>query len=144
MWDPGLWKVMAGVLVVCSDFFASIYWFDWSKKYFKLFIQYLFCWLPTCVYFIYYISVHWSWNLSLGTLENFQWAVYKPGIQICFPHRFVEGRGKGTDFCYFNFPHQYIDWHQVKHPRFFRLIGVCISFSSWRISTWSTIQNIYL
>ena len=40
------------------------------------------------------------WNLSLGLIANFQWAVSKPYIKICFPRRFVGGCGEGAVFCY--------------------------------------------
>ena len=88
----GFWKVMARVTVGCSDLFASIYWFAWSKISFKFFVQALFCWFLTCVYFIYCIVVHWSWNLSLSVLETFLRKVSKPGIQLWLPCRFVGGR----------------------------------------------------
>ena len=44
---------------------------------------------------IHRISVHWSWNFSLGVLPIFLWGVSKPDIWICFPRRFVEGHGEG-------------------------------------------------
>ena len=100
-----LWKVVARVLVGCSDLFASIYCFSWSIISFKFSVKALFCLLLTCVYHIYWISVHWSWNLSSGVLENFQWAISKPDTRICFPHRFLEGRGKGASFCGFTCIH---------------------------------------
>ena len=43
---------------------------------------------------IYQISIHWSWYLSSGVIENCLWAVSKPDIQICFPRRLEEGRGE--------------------------------------------------
>ena len=105
----GLWKVMVRVPVGCSAFFASIYCFSWSKISFRFFIQAFFCSFLTCVYHIYWIIIHWFWNLSSGFIENFQWDVYKPDIQICFPHRFVEGRGEGAGFFCFACLRQYID-----------------------------------
>ena len=36
----------------------------------------------------------WPWNLPLGVIENYLWAVYKPYIWICFPCRLVEVCGK--------------------------------------------------
>ena len=64
----------------------------------KFFVQDFLSLLLTCVYHICWIRVHWSWNFSLGVSENFQWAVYKPHIHICFPRRFVEGCGEGEVF----------------------------------------------
>ena len=40
------------------------------------------------------ISFHWSLTLSLSVLENCLWGVYKEDIRICFPRKFLEGRGK--------------------------------------------------
>ena len=47
-------------------------------------------------------------------IANFQWAVSKPGIWICFSRRFVEGCGEGDSF-YFVYCNQYIDWLQVSY-----------------------------
>ena len=99
--------------VGCSDLFASIDCFDWSKISFKFYVKALFCWLLTCVNHIYWIRVHWSINLSTGVLENCQWAVSKPDIRIWFPRRFLVGYDEGAGFCDFTFCHQYIDWLQV-------------------------------
>ena len=76
---------------------------------FKFFVQYFLCLLLTCVYHIHWVEVHWSWNLSSGELENCQWAVSKPDVRVCFPRRFVEGRGEGASFCDFICRHQCID-----------------------------------
>ena len=48
------------------------------------------CWFLTCVYHNYWIRVHWSLNLSLGVIANFQWDVSKLDIQTCFTCRFAE------------------------------------------------------
>ena len=64
----GLWKVVERVLVGYLDLSASIYWFVWSKISFELFIWAFFFLLLTCVYFIFWISAHCSWNLSPGLL----------------------------------------------------------------------------
>ena len=92
-----------------SHLFASFDYFAWSKISFKLFVQSSFCWLLTCVYHIYWISVHLSKNLSLGVLENCQCDISKPAIRILFPHSFMEGHGEGASFCGFACNHQYID-----------------------------------
>ena len=42
------------------------------------------------MYHIYWISVHWSWNLSSGVLANCWWNVFKPDIHIWFPCRFEQ------------------------------------------------------
>ena len=76
---------------------------------FKLFIQSFLGWLFTCVYHIYCIIVHWSWNLSSGVIENRQWSVYKLDIQICFPRMILEGSGEVVSVFYFTFRNQYID-----------------------------------
>ena len=89
----GLWKVVAMVLVRCSDFFTLIEYFPWSKISFNLFNQILFCWLLTWSYHMNWISVHWSWNLSLCVSENCQCDISKHKIWIYFPCRFVEGPG---------------------------------------------------
>ena len=60
----GMWKVVARVSVGCLDLFTPKYWFAWSKIFFKLSIQDFFYWILTYVYFIYWIIVHWSWNVS--------------------------------------------------------------------------------
>ena len=52
----------------------------------------------TCVYHIYWISVNWSWNLSLSVLTICQWDPSKPDVRIYFPSNFVEGRGEGEVF----------------------------------------------
>ena len=94
-YPTGLWKVLEMVPFGCSDLFASMYCFDWSKISFKLFVQALFCWFLTCVYFIQWISAHWSLNLSLGMLANCLLAVSKLDIHLCSPHKFLEGSGEG-------------------------------------------------
>ena len=93
-------------LIASNDYFAL------SKIYFKFLVQDLFCWLLTRMYHIYCISVHWSWNLFLNVLENFERAVLKTYIWICVPHRFVEGCGEGAGFYELTCRHKYIDWLQ--------------------------------
>ena len=73
----GFWKVVSRVPVGCSDLFASTDYFAWSKKSLHFLIKDFFCWFLTCVYCIYWVSVHWSWNLSSGVLENCLWKVSK-------------------------------------------------------------------
>ena len=46
----------------------------------------------------YWISVHLSWNLYLGSIANFPWAVSKTDIWIYFQCRFLEGCGEGARF----------------------------------------------
>ena len=65
---------------------------------FKLFVQSIFCLFLTCMYHIYWISVHWSWKLSSGVIANRQWSVSKPYIRSCFPRKLAEGGGKGLSF----------------------------------------------
>ena len=103
-------RVIARVPVCCSYLFASIYWFAWSKTFIQFLVQAFFCWLLSCVYRIYWIIVHFYWNLSLSLLANCQWAVSKLDVQIFFHRRFVEGRGKVTGIYDFTFRHQYINW----------------------------------
>ena len=55
-----------------------------------------FCLFLTCIYLIYWMNVHWYWNVSLGVIENCMWAISKPEIWICFPCRFVEGRDESA------------------------------------------------
>ena len=64
----------------------------------QVFVQYFFCWFLTCMYNIFWISVHWSWYLFSGVLANCQWGVSKPDIRFCFLRRFVEGHGKCSGF----------------------------------------------
>ena len=78
----------------------------------QVIFQALFRWLLNCVCHIYWIHVHWSWNVSSGVIENFQWGVSKPYIRICFYCRFVEGHGEGAGFRDFTCIHQYIDFIQ--------------------------------
>ena len=78
----GLWNVMTRVPVVCSQFFTSIDWFSWSKISFEFFVKDFFCWLLTCVYWIYWIIINLYWNLSLGVSTNFLWDVSKSDIQL--------------------------------------------------------------
>ena len=88
-------------------------WLNWLlwfiSKFLQVIFQTSFCWLLTCVYHIYWIRVHWYWNLSLGMLENCQWAIYQPDIEICFLCRFVKGHGEGASFCDLTCNCQYID-----------------------------------
>ena len=104
-----LWKIMLRLMVGCSDLFASIYCFDWSKISFRFFVQTFFCWLLICV-----VNRCMSWRcmllvLSSGFIENFQLVVSKPGIQICFLHSFVEGCGECAVFLWFH-PVPSINW----------------------------------
>ena len=101
--DPPVvfWKVEPRVPVGCSDLFASIDCFAWYKMYFRFFVQALFCCLLTYVYHIYWISVHWSWNLSLGVIASCQWSLSNPDVRIFFSCRFVEVLGEGDSFCDF-------------------------------------------
>ena len=94
----GLWKVVTKVTVWCSDFFDSIDFFYWSKNILEVIHTSLLFLLLTCVYHIYWISVHLSWKLFLGVLENCQWTVSKLDIKFCFPRRFVESRDEGDSF----------------------------------------------
>ena len=82
------------------------------KISFKSFVQAFFCWFLTCVYHIYWINIHWYWNLSAGVIANCKWAVSKPYIRIYFPSRFLEGRGRGAGFFDFTSLYQYIYWLQ--------------------------------
>ena len=92
----GFWQVVTRVTVACNLLLILIYYFDWSNISFKLFSQDFLCRFLTCLFFIYWISVHWSWNLSLGLIENFLWVVSKPGIRIWFPWSYVEVHGEGV------------------------------------------------
>ena len=60
----------------------------------------------TCVYHIYWISIHWSLNLSSGVLEKCQWNVSKSDIQTFFPCRFVKCHGESAGCCDFTCSHQ--------------------------------------
>ena len=62
--------------------------FDWTIVY---------CWR---VFLIDRIRTHWYWNLSLGVLENFLWAISKPEIHVCLPWRLEEGCGEGTSWVF--------------------------------------------
>ena len=83
----GLWKVVVRVPVECNWFLTSIDCFYLSQISFKFFAQDFLCWFLTCLFFIYWVSVSWSWNFSLGVIENCLWGVSKPHIHICFPCR---------------------------------------------------------
>ena len=111
-YHAGLWKFVARMSVGFSDLFKSIYYFAWYIISTKFFVQDFFCWFLTCVYHIYWISIHWSWNLSLGVLANFPWDVFKPDIRIWPSRRFVEGCGEVAVFFNFTCYHKYIDWLQ--------------------------------
>ena len=118
--STGLCKVVLRVPVGCSYLFPSIDCFDWSKISFKFFVQALFCWLLYFVYFVYWISVHWYWNLSLGVLENCLWAVSKWYIQLFFPRRFVEVHGEGAS-CVVSLVVLILRW--LGHPSFLEVTG---------------------
>ena len=94
----GLWEVVVRVLVECNCFLAWIYYFNWYEISYKSFTQAYFCLFLTCLYFNYWISVHWSWNLSSVVIANCLWAVSKTDIRISSPCRIVEGRGEGAGF----------------------------------------------
>ena len=89
-------KVMEMVTVRCNCFLTSTDWFAWSKISLKLFTLTWFCWFLTCVYWIYWISVHWHWHMYLGGIKNYLWDVSKSETRIYFPCRFVEGCGEGA------------------------------------------------
>ena len=65
------------------------------------------CWLM-CIIFIGPVFKLF-WNFFLVVIENCQWDVSKPYISICFPHRCVEVRGKGSGFCGLTCRHQCTD-----------------------------------
>ena len=76
-------------------------------------------------------------------IENFQWEVSKPDVRIFFPHRFVEGRGKGSGFLispvvintligFKVVPQVHCDWLQVNHINVFLLSFVKCIFRSGR------------
>ena len=88
-----LWKVVTRVLVGYSDLSVSIYCFAWykppsSSPFNPSFVDYWF----VCIWF----PGHWYWNVSSAVLEICPWVIYKLGTQICFLHRFMEGRVKGS------------------------------------------------
>ena len=89
------------LILVCFN-----WWIFLILNILQLIFQALFCLLLTCVYHIYYIIVHLSWNLSSGVISNYQWSLFKLDICIYFPHRFVEGREEGDGFCYFTYHRQ--------------------------------------
>ena len=91
----GLRTVVARVPVWCNNLLEFIA-FSWSKISFKFISQYFLCLFFTCVFCIYCISIHSSWNVSLVMIENCLWDVYKLDIHICFLHRFVEYRAVGA------------------------------------------------
>ena len=108
----GLWKVMARFPVGCSDMFALIYWFAWSKISFKLFIQYLLCWFLTCVYHNYWISIHWSWNVSSVCVRKFPIGCIQTGHTDFLPLQVYGRLWWGCRFFYFTCLHQYIHYPQ--------------------------------
>ena len=63
-------------------FIHQVLFFGVLKIDFKIFAQYFFCWLLTCVYHIHWIIYHWSWKLSVGVVSNCQWDVSKLYIYI--------------------------------------------------------------
>ena len=132
---------MVSVPVGCSDLFASIDCFDWYKIYLKLFFHALFFLLLNFVHLIYWIRVHWSWNLYLGVVENCQCDVSKPDIHVWYLHRFVEGCDEGASFCDFTCHHQYTDCIQVNHTKFSKFVFVYTSFSSVRRNTQRTLHH---
>ena len=124
---------MTRVPVGFLDLFTSIDCFVWSKISLKFLSQALFCLMLTFVYWNYWISVHWFWNMSSGVLETFLgriqigYAYFVP-LQVC--GRFWQGLW----LCGCTFHHQLSVLIQVNHPKFFIFMVVCISFSSGRRS----------
>ena len=95
----GLRRVVERVPVRCNCLLILINCFlPWSRISFKFFSKEFIYLLLTCVFFIYWIIIHWYWNLYLVVIINFLWDASKPDIRICFPFRFVEGCGKGVSF----------------------------------------------
>ena len=86
------------------------------------------------------ISVHWSWSLSLGVLENFLWAISKPDINILFPHRFVEGSGEGGGWVFILVCFNWLIWliqdifQVIRSSLLLLIIDLCESFSLDQIS----------
>ena len=78
-------KGVVRVLVGCNCSLTPINCFAWSKISFKLTTQAFFCWLLTCVFSIYWTSVNWYWNLSLGVIVIFQWAITNQTYIFSFP-----------------------------------------------------------
>ena len=93
-----LWKVVARVPVECNWLLTPIDLFYWSKISFKLFTQAYFNLLLTSIYWIYWISVIWSWNFPSNVIANFMCSLYKPNIQILFSRSLVDGRVEGAGF----------------------------------------------
>ena len=120
----GLWKVTTSVAVECNWFLKSIGCFYWYKTSFKFFKQACFCWFLTCVYWIYWIIVHLSQNLSLSVIENVLWSVYKPDTHICFPSQDHGRSWQGCRFCGYTFNHQWIDWFQRNFGREYLVVKV--------------------
>ena len=96
----GFLKVTERVPVGCSDLFTSIYCFACSKISFKFFVQAIFRWFLTCVYYIYLIRVHWSWNLSLGVIVKFSVGHIQTGNTDSLP---LQVCGKSWQECRFLF-----------------------------------------
>ena len=91
--------------VKCNFLLKPIDWFDLSKISLKFFTEAYFCWFLACVYWIYWISIYWSPNLSFGVFANRLWFVSKTDVWILFPHRLV---ARVTFFSY-TFHYQFID-----------------------------------
>ena len=68
-------KIVSRVMVVCNFLLMSINCFSWYKNPSKLITQCFHCWLLTFVFFVYWIRMYWSWNLSVGVNVNIMWAV---------------------------------------------------------------------
>ena len=121
------WNLVARLLVECNILLMSICWFHWSKISFKFFTLAFFCWLLTCVYFIYCIRAHWSWNWSSSMIASCLCNVSRPDL-IISPRRFVDDCGKSAIFS-FTYHHQYIELLQVNYLKFYLLSLVKCLFS---------------
>ena len=60
----------------------QVFFLGVSKISIKFFVEGLFCWFLTCVYHIYWISINWSWNFSLGVIGNCHWGVSKTDMRL--------------------------------------------------------------
>ena len=111
----GLNKVAVSVQVGCNSLLNSIYCFVLSKIPFNLIYQDFLCWLLTFAFSIYFISIHRYWNLSLGVIENFLWAVYNFRYVDLLPLQDCGSFWRGYWFCDCNFHYQFIEWLQDNH-----------------------------
>ena len=105
---------MVRVPAECNLLLTLIDWFAWSKISFKLFTQTFFCWLLTSLYCIYWISIHWYWNLSSVVIEKFLW----PYPSLTYVLASPQGCGKSWlvwRFCSYTCHHQFIYRLQGNH-----------------------------